>query len=342
MAVKFAGTSRADFEVKVVNGSFADARETTAARIGPYVAEGFVVRGGTRYAAQFCDPLTEDDIWVTFYSWNTSFADDGFVELYDPGFSESQAVYRFWCDASDNGNGSGFRGNVRVEAWNGSTWVQLARGTSSLASDTLGRWDMHIHRDDTVGTAAVYLNGVLDVEVTGIDTNLTAWTSIERAEFYMAGVLTDQMIISSLIIDSVSTLAAIFVQEVPTGNGTNTDFTGGFGDIDEAGLNNTDFISSETIGDVETFTGSINAIIDSGYDISASVISVYAENISGSNIRLGAAYRSGGVDYSGENKLFAPGVSSRQFAQGVDPNTSAAWTPAGIEAAEFGLEYLAL
>lgn len=338
MSLKFAGTSIADF---ALSGSVLPIANTTAAQIGLYVSEGITMDDSSTIRGAFIEALTENDIWVSLYSTCFSgLSADGYLYLYDLAYSTTQPVYRIWSD--NTGGSSGFGDLMKIDGWNGSSYVNLVTGINTAGS-TRTRFDFHIFRNDTTGSAAIYNNGSLDTEVTGIDTNLVAWTSIDQIEINMPGTSGgDGWAVSAIMVDNVSTLDAIFVQELPTANGTNTAWTGDYTAIDETGLNTADFISSATVGQKETFTGNINAIIDSGYDISDAVISLNVENTGVSNLRLGAVWRSGGTDYTVANALFAPGVSIKAFKASVDPNTSAAWTPANIESAEFGVEYMAV
>lgn len=339
MALKFACTSVADLIIGAPASYTTDAY-TTAADIAPYVSEGISIVEGALYRGKFFAALTENDIWIGVHSFSGGFGSDTYLYLYDTAYSTTQPVFRIW---SDIGSGTtGWTGVMRIDAWNGSAWVVLVTGASG-AGGARTRFDFHVFRNDTTGRAAVYLNGVLNQEATSIDTNLVAWTAIDRVEFFMDGTSGgDTWVISGLMIDTVSTLDAIFVQEVATGNGTNTAWTGDYTAIDEVGANSADFISSATVGQIDTFTGNINAIIDSGYDISASVISANIENTGASNLRLGLTYRSGATNYSIGNALVEPGITVVANMTGVDPNTSAAWTPANIESAEWGVEYQAV
>lgn len=339
MALKFAATSVADFIIGAPASYTTDAY-TTAADIAPYVAEGISIVENGLYRGEFFEDLTENDIWIGVHSFSGGFGSDTYLYLYDTGYSTTQPVFRIW---SDIGSGTtGWTTNMRIDGWNGSTWVNLVTSTSG-AGGSRTRFDFHIFRNDTTGSAEVFYNSVSNGAATNIDTNLVAWTAIDRVELFMDGTSGgDTWVISGLIIDTVSTLDAIFVQEVATGNGTNTAWTGDYTAIDEVGANSADAITSSTVGQIETFTGNINAIIDSGYDISSSVISANVENTGASNLRLGLTYRSGGTNYSIGNSLVAPGITVVAKKADVDPNTSAAWTPANIESAEWGVEYQAV
>lgn len=341
MTIHFAATSIADFELDgtaVVTDSY-----TTASGLAPYVSEGVLLNDDRIVGHDLVTPIT-GSFWGTNYgrAIGTVFGSDVYLYLYDSGYSTSQPVFRIW---SDIGSGTtGWSGALQIDAWNGSTWVNLVTGGAGVGS-ALGRFDYNIVRDTdgTDGEAAVYINGTLSgSRATGLDTTLVAWTSIDRCEWsHEATSGGDTWAMSAFILADTDTTAMIFVQELPTADGTNTDFTGAYTTIDELGRNDADFITSSTPGDRSTFTGNINAIIDSGYDILASVITANVRNVGAGGINMAATRYVSATNYDGSSlAIGAAGAGVVMDIAEVDPSTAVAWTASGIEAIEFGVKYV--
>lgn len=341
MTIHFAATSIADFELE--GGALATDSYTTASGLAPYVLEGVALEDNRIVARDLVTPIT-GSFWGTNYGRTptSSFGSDVYLYLYDSGYSTSQPVFRVW---SDIGSGStGWTGPIRIDGWNGSTWVNLV--TSGAGGGTaLTRFDYNIVRDTdgTDGEAAVYINGALSgSRATGLDTTLVAWTSIDRVEWFLDPTSgSDTWVFSAFILSDEDTTPMIFVQEVPTADGTNTDFTGAYTTIDELGRSDADFITSSTPGDRSTFTGSIDAVIDSGHDILASVITANVRNVGGSGINMAGTRYISATNYDGSSLAIpAAGIGVVMDIAEVDPSTAVAWTPSGIEAIEFGVKYV--
>ena len=337
MSIVFAGTSVADFEV--LGGDAATDSHTTASNLAPYVKEGILMGDGRRYQSP-AFPAGVTDFWASMWSKNQGdFTAPGELRFYDTSYSTTQPVFRVIENGTSN---TGWVDPVNIQMWNGSSWTTLLSGTVSGGSATRKKYDFEFIKHASAGAVRIYVEEVLDVEATGINTELVAWTSIDKVEVYLPSTSgADRWYVSALIVADESTLGMKFVQGVLDGDGFNTDWTGAYTDIDETGLNTADFVTTNTVGNKQSVTDSLDAVIDTGHNIIASIISLnLAAN--GGTKRIGAGYRSGGTNYSGGNKLVPLGSLPFQDIAHVDPNTAVAWTPAGIEAAEPMFELLAV
>lgn len=327
--IKLAATSVADF---VLSGSaVATDVTTTAGQLAPYALEGFNVDDGRIFTRDIDEPFV--DFWCRCHVYaGANHLNE--LKFYDTAFSASQAVLRVIGSA---GVGNAWQGQLLFQAWNGSSWSTLVTTTNTVGANVLKKIDIQYVRDNSAGEVHIYIDDALEATLTGADTDLAAWTSIDRVRFESASSTGgDQWTISGLIISVDDTRQMKFVQESITGNGTNTAWTGDYTGIDELGLNTADEISSTTTNDIETFTGSINNIIDTGHDILASVLT-YNINSVGGDSDLAAAYRISSTNYETSPKTALSGLSVMSFITEASPATATAWTPSEIEGAEFGV-----
>lgn len=328
MTIHFASTSLADW---VMTGD-ATAADVVAAgsAVDPYCLEGFTVNDNRIYTADVIDPF--EDFWCRLYTVGSGDNLNVF-DFYDVAFSTTQAVLRI---RGNTGNGS-WAGNILVQAWNGSSWTTLATSVSAL-STVRAKIDIQYVRDNSAGIVRIYVNNTLDIEVTGIDTDLAAWTEINRVQL-AAGTSAggDAWIVSGIIIASVDTRNYVFVQEAMTGDGATTDFTGSYTDVDETGLDEANGITSNVTDDVSTFVGGLNAIIDSGYNIVASIISMNINAVGGA-VDVAGVRRISGTDYEDTPIALGPGTHPGvQFISELSPATAAAYTAAEVEGMEYGV-----
>ena len=107
--------------------------------------------------------------------------------------------------------------------------------------------------------------------------------------------------------------------------------------VDENPPNTSDFNSSGTIGNRDTYTKPAVSIATGS--IYAAVVKIYCRLSAGGGANIKAMTRSAGTD-AVASAFAAPGTYHIQ--QGIfetDPATGIPWTVAGVNAAEFGQKY---
>jgi hypothetical protein len=335
MSVVFAATSVADF---VLGGSaVAGDVTTTAANIAPYVAEGIDMDDNRQFTSPVFSGVT--DFWASCYSLSPgNFSAPGELRFYDTSYSTSQPVFRVKQQGTFY---TGWWTYLDFQMWNGSSWTTLVSSVTE-AQTALTKFDFEIVKDASAGAARIYLSESLDAEATSIDTELVAWTSIDQVEWYLPSSSGgDAWYVSALIIADETTIGMKFIQETITADGTNTDFSGDYTDIDELGLDTGDSITSQATGEISTFTGNLDAVIDSGHDIVASVLSINY-TVGGADKKVTAAYYISATDYEGGNETVSEGSGVVNLVQSTNPATASAWTPSEIEGAEFGVKNKAI
>ena len=335
MAIAFAATSVADF---ILGGSAIVGDATTnASVIGPYVAEGIDMDDNRQFTSPQFTGVT--DFWASAYSYSPgNFSAPGELRFYDTTYSTSQPVFRIKQQGTYY---TGWWTYLDFQMWNGSSWTTLVSSVTE-AQTALTKFDFEIVKDASAGAARIYLGESLDAEATSIDTTLVAWTSIDQVEWYLPSTSGgDSWVVSALIIADETTIGMKFIQESITADGTNTDFAGAYTDIDETGLDTGDSITSQSTGDISTFTGSLDNVIDSGHDILASVLSINY-TAAGADKEIGAAYYVSATDYVGNSEVVSEGSGVVNLIQATNPNTASAWSASEIEGAEFGVKNVAI
>lgn len=126
----------------------------------------------------------------------------------------------------------------------------------------------------------------------------------------------------------------------PASAGTDTAWTGTYTDIDELGNSFTDVVSSATTGqkegfvfdDVDTF------YTDTSYDVLGVHVSYSAQNTTGNGGVRPFILSAGSYGYGDTEALVSSPTQGFSHFFTTDPHTGAAWTIAGINAMEVGVE----
>lgn len=142
---------------------------------------------------------------------------------------------------------------LSIMKYDGSVLVKVG----SVAVNTPGtvEIDIQFKIHDTTGIFRVYRNGALVYEFLG-DTLVTGYTSFNRLYLqspYTGGTNSSGWAYSQVMISSNNTVGTKLKTLVPTANGTHTDWTGVFTDVDETGIAGVDNITSTVAGDIETY-----------------------------------------------------------------------------------------
>lgn len=229
-------------------------------------------------------------------------------------------------------------GTWSIQRYKSATYTTLATTASPMLVDAGADIDIHFVRNATTGSITVYKNGVSMLSFTG-DTDTTSLPGMVYFEG-MTGT-NNEMFVSQVIVADESTVGWKLATLSPTGNGSNTAWTNDFAAVDEFIFDNTDFIETNTVGNLETYTTSgINAAF-STYNVKAVTVAARASNDSGSAVAdLQFVVRTSGTNYTSPNAgLVKDGTEqSKQYVWNTNPNTASAWTQAQVNAAEIGVK----
>lgn len=232
-------------------------------------------------------------------------------------------------------------GGVRTfEYWNGATYTSI--GTLTNATNTPGRrFTFHVKIDNTVGRFAVYVDNVLQHELTG-DTDVFTGSNINDFEWTGSGQFNATQY-SEVIVTTEDPRKGRVYTMFPTGAGATQAFTGAYTDIDDADEStaNQDSldINAASAGDVSTFTvQGLPAAQFSDKAILAVAVGCRARNNGGGgDIEL--VVRSGGTDYFGAHSATIASAYGNGFYHvwNTNPDGSVAWTRSAVNSAEYGV-----
>lgn len=229
---------------------------------------------------------------------------------------------------------------LRVMYNNGAGWVQAAAdyGINHQSRQTL---DLQVLCNTASGRIKLYNSGTLVLD-SGV-LNLSGIAQIHRLRFAgSAGLFPDTDVgchASQVIVADEPTIGWKLATFVPTGNGANTAWTGGFGDVDEIIYNDGDFISSGTANDVETFTLTGPSLGTT--QVKAVAVTTRVRRSASGPQNLQHALRVGGTNYFGATKALDVGFTPEITLWATDPATGIAWVPGDVPAIEAGVRSIA-
>ncbi len=300
----------------------------TTSSIYGNVAEGIETVSSFRHTL----PSKVADFWIGCYLMKSGNANtSGFLILFDTTYSNTQGLFAI----AQTGSNTGI---YRLTYWNGSAWTAASAETFTIGSGVLHRIDYHVKIANAGGVIELYLNGILTATGAIDDTRITdVVTGIDKVEFgnFASGLNRCQW--SAMIFADEDTRAMYMAQRLPTGNGANTAWTGAFGDVDETGINDADFITSTTAGAKETFThAALPAAWATGFTVEAVAINYRFSAGQNSGVVAKDLQRIGGTDYVGTSLGSNAQIAPVQKLLAQNPATSADWTMAEA-ASEFGI-----
>lgn len=227
----------------------------------------------------------------------------------------------------------------------------LATGTQQVFDNAWSYIEISCTISDTVGQVHVRLNGATTDEVsyTGDTKNGGTATTIDnvRWEIGSAGRISDVYILDGTgSAPNNSFLGDVVVRTLsPSGNGTYSQLLGSDADsvnnyllVDEHPYSSTDYVGSATTGQKDSYAMT---------DLPAGVSTVYGVQVVGQMFKSDASLaqsrlilRSGGTDYGGSTRVLTTSPIGYYELYSQDPATSAAWTPAGVNNMESGMEVM--
>lgn len=229
------------------------------------------------------------------------------------------------------------------------TGTLLATGTQPLAAGQWNYIELSVTISDTVGEVHVRLNGSPTDEVSyvGDTKNGGTATTVDRVDFY--GGTSNTFLADVYILDDTGPTHNNFLGDVvvrtlsPSGNGTYSQLLGSDGNstdnyllADEHPYSGTDYSGSATVGQKDAYAMA---------DLPAGISTVYAVQINGMMMKSDATLaqsrlllRSGGTDYAGITRNLTTTPTGYYELYTQDPATSSAWTPAGVNGLEAGME----
>lgn len=230
--------------------------------------------------------------------------------------------------------------------------ITVLRNGTVLATSAINTLDANWHYvecsvtiADTGGTVVVRVDGVQVVSFTGDTKNAGTNSTVDQVQFNIfsgAPLSIDDLYINDATGTSSNTFYGdIRVQPlVPIGAGTTTQLTPSTGAnwdcVNEMPYSATDYVSGSTVGNKDTYATSD---IAAGYSILSMKVKAIAKKTDTNTRSLKTVVRSGGTDYSDTTaQTLSTTDNNIASIRQVDPATGAAWTTAGVNAMEIGVE----
>lgn len=182
------------------------------------------------------------------------------------------------------------------------------------------------------GEVAFYINGILQMEATGL--TMTYAPDVTKIRF---GELNSRNIVSQIIMADEPTIGWRVGQSYMTSNGANTAWTGDYTSVDEALLNEADYIYSGSADQIETYGHTLVPSL-TGYNPRAVAVSARARRGGSGPQNIQLAIRSGSTNYFSGTKSLDLGYSAVQHVWETNPDTSLPWTVSQVAAAQPGVK----
>lgn len=316
MTVLFAGSERDAFRNNLSIGSYS---ESTTLLQAPYArGSSSAAVAGAWYECNFSDAVTE--CWLHYR------------RMYSGGDDSLLPPTVQFLDASDNviaraaiSTGS----NYVLQYWNGSAFVNVGTTMEHVNGATY-EIDINIKKDAATGRVAWYRDGVLHAEATALA--LTSFGDIAKVRF--VGVGNTNFWNQTIITDAAQPTIGWNLWTVPpNADGTDTDGTGSYADVDELVTNTTDFIQFDNAGDKHSFLHAAIAVEDF---VRGVAVAAYARRVDGTGPQSIRPYVIiGGVRYYGDTFALTTGFLSYEYIWNQSPATATDWTTAEVNDAGF-------
>lgn len=261
------------------------------------------------------------DIWVHVHFGNFSGTTNDFLYLTDGG------VNAFKLHRASNSLRMSFLSGV-------GTWTQIG---SSVAIDSIFEHDIDIHLvTGASGEATLFLDGI---ERTTGSASITYAPDIDNLRIAVAsgGITTPNVYVSQIAVADEPTVGWRVMQGYMSGAGASTAWTGDHTTVDEAALNEADYIYSNTADQIETFAYTLVGST-TGYIPRAVAVSARAKRGGSGPQNLQLALRSGSTNYFSGSKALGLGYESYQHVWNTNPDTSADWTTSQLAALQPGVK----
>jgi hypothetical protein len=333
MAILGFGTSLAELTPEGVYSS--SYFSSTTLTKGPYVAEGIQLSPSAPQPGELGAlvlPFTAAaDFWVSYYGMqNNPLVGTGDGTIMEIRGNDKE-LFRW----------KGLDGSYGIEYHNDASYQLSGTRTQDFPISVAVRYDFHVVIHDTVGTLTMHINGAeVTVATFSGDTLLRGESVADTVMFGSDLVPAALNRISAVFVSDTDSRLIHYDQKALDGAGAETDWSGAYTDIDEQGIDFTDFIQGAANADKATYTF---AALDTTFNDAAYTpigLGVSARGVKGAtgpaNLQL-AARENITNGFSG-NKALGDIWSMHQHMFTQNPDTAAAWTFAELDAAQVGVQ----
>jgi len=212
-------------------------------------------------------------------------------------------------------------------------------------------FDVHFRiSDGTDGFLRFYADGVLVYEESGITNASTGDTQVETITWLQQNRSdsdppvgeANQDHYSQVIVSDVNTIGAKLYTLTPTAGATNDWANGSVTDVDEEGVDDSDFISTDTDNDQFTYDTSVTLSDTTGVNSYTSLVQTFRGSYdSGASVTKLTPFLNDTTATStsfATSKSLTTGTAFYQESWETDPADSSEWTATKINNYEFGLQ----
>lgn len=282
---------------------------------------------------------------VTFVTANFASLTEGWlhfnVVIRNPGGALSDRSFVLLQDSATGQTVmhlDGDNGIFNLEYWNGASFTEIA--PNLIIPNVRTTIDMHWKIANSGGVFEVFINGVRSSFFEG-DTLRTNFTKIDRLILRPPSTFFNDIwtaYYTEVIVASQDTIGWHLATIAADGVGNSTTWVGDHTDINSTNIADGTFVSSGTAEEVEQFTVSNLSGVASGLNVEAVVVGARSRNTGAGPQNMQLGVRTDGQDFFGSTKSL--GASFAPFFEIFEqnPDTSADWTPAEVDALEIGMK----
>ena len=211
------------------------------------------------------------------------------------------------------------------------TWTQIGSNVT-YPYNTQQYVDIYF-KTGASGAVGLYLGGTERTTATG---SYTYSADVTGVRFVGEG---DSCEVAGIAVADEPTIGWRVTQGYMSGAGADTAWTGDYTSVDEAELNDADFLNSTSAGQVETFTATFPTL--TGYTPRAVCVSARARRGASGPQGLQLALRSSGTNYFSATKTLGLGYTAVQNIWETNPATSADFLLSQIASLQPGVKSVA-
>lgn len=280
-------------------------------------------------------------------------ADQTDTLIFGSGFkwdgNDNRELFGVWGDGGTTKHVYGrIRSNGQIQVFRGDgTFLGQTAKASPLVGGAWYHFEVKPKLHDSTGSVVVRIDEVTVLTLSGIDTKNggtnTVFDMVRYNEFENC-VIDDVYVCNNAGSVNNDFLGdCVVLTSLPTGNGASSALLGSDGNsvnnyalVNESAADTTTYVGSATSGDKDTY-----AMADLAYTsgtIKGVQVAAYAAKSDAGAKTARNVVRSGGTDYPGSDVALSTTYLPYLEIKETDPDTGAAWTISGFNAAEFGFE----
>jgi hypothetical protein len=236
--------------------------------------------------------------------------------------------------------------NTLIEAFR-STTTSLGSAAFTFADATWYYVEAEVVISATAGTVKVWVDNVLKLDLSGLNTQATANPTTDGYQLFIAtsaSMSIDELYFTdgagSLNVGRLGPRRAVL--GVLNGDGVTTAWTRSTGStnytlVDEAPVNTTDWVQTDVLNNVDLYT--IAALSDVTISsVNGVQVGHFAQETGLTPREIQSVVRTGGSNFNSAALALLGSYFSYLHIWEQNPNTAAAWTQAEIEGAQYGQE----